>query len=206
MFEYIWDLIADLFDGNEEVVEVVAEAIQDLHINDGRVITMIVEDIIKTNPSVTEETAMQWAYKIIEEATKYKINPFLIASQAKLESTWNPLAMGKAGDTGLLQLIGSTAKEVANKLGYSNFTPDMLKNPMLNIEFSAYYLHECYERTAKYIGNDLANKDWLALASYNKGVIPAVKDYISGKLGNSVYIEYVRRYFMETYGGSDVEF
>lgn len=206
LFDHAWDFVANIFEHKKEVVEVVADSVENLRITDDQVLWKIVADITKTNPNVDEGTATIWARKIIEEASKYKINPFIIASQAKQESHWDPTAIGTSGDTGLLQIMGNTGKEIAKSLGYKNFNPRMLKDPMLNIEFSAYYLHDCYEKTAKYLGNDLANKDWLALASYNRGVIPAVKDYISGKLETCHYIGYVRRYFMESYNGVDIEF
>lgn len=185
----------------EDAIEVMS-----LNIRDQKIVVMIVQDIMKSNPNVSEQTAIKWSEKIIYESQKYDINPFLIASQANLESTWNPLAMGRNGDSGLLQLMPNTAKEIANKLGYKNFTLDMLKNPMTNIEFSAYYLDYCYDRTRKYVGGDMKNRDWLALASYNRGVIPAVKEYISGRLEKVGYVEHVRKRFMENYGGIGVIF
>lgn len=203
-FENIWDSLCEFFVGEEEIEAMATH--ETLNILDNKVVSMIVEDIMDTNPSVDETTATTWAKKIIEQSIKYHINPFLIASQAKQESTWNPNAVGKDQDMGLLQIVGSTAQEVAQKLGYKNFQPEMLKDPIKNIEFSAFYLHTCYTRTAKYVGNDLGNKDWLALASYNMGVIPAVKNYISGKLGMSQYVSYVKRYFLDSYGGIDVQF
>jgi soluble lytic murein transglycosylase-like protein len=177
-----------------------------LSIRDQKIVKLIVEDIIKTNPKINMQTAIQWSEKIIYEAQKYDINPFLIASQANLESTWNPNAKGAANDIGLLQVVDKTGREIAKKLGYKHFSPEMLKDPMTNIEFSAYYLDYCYDQTKKYIKNDTANHDWLALASYNRGVIPAVKTYISGKLGKVDYVNHVRKRFMDNYNGIGVIF
>jgi soluble lytic murein transglycosylase-like protein len=198
--EYIMDFIFP--DSPVEDVMVNGE----LNIRDQRIVAMIVKDIVNTNPKVNMQTAISWAEKIIYEAQKYDINPFLIASQANLESTWNPNAKGAANDIGLLQVVDKTGREIARKLGYKNFSPEMLKDPMTNIEFSAYYLDYCYDQTKKYIKNDTANHDWLALASYNRGVIPAVKTYIAGKLGKVEYVEHVRRRFVENYGGIGVIF
>lgn len=185
----------------DEAIEVMS-----LNIRDQKIVVMIVQDILNSNPNVSQQTAIQWAERIVYEAQKYDINPFLIASQANLESSWRPDVVGKASDTGLLQLTPPTAYEIARKLGVKNFHIDMLKNPMTNIEFSAYYLNYCYERTSKFVKGDEASHDWLALASYNRGVIPAVKSYISGKLDSISYVEHVRKRFMENYHGIGVIF
>jgi soluble lytic murein transglycosylase-like protein len=198
------EFIMDFIFPDSPVEDVMGNA--ELNIRDQRIVAMIVKDIVNTNPKVNMQTAISWAEKIIYEAQKYDINPFLIASQANLESSWRPDIVGKASDTGLLQLTPPTAHEIAHKLGIKNFHIDMLKNPITNIEFSAYYLNYCYEQTQKYVSGDQGNHDWLALASYNRGVIPAVKSYISGKLGRVAYVEHVRRRFMENYNSINVIF
>lgn len=205
----LWDSIVDLFTDDIDDINDNVEAMathETLNILDNKVISMIVEDITDTNPNIDEHTATTWAKKIVEESVKYKINPFLIASQAKQESTWNPMAIGRDNDMGLLQIMNNTAKDIAKELGYKNFRPEMLKDPLVNIEFSAYYLHYCYDRTANYIGNDMANRDWLAIASYNMGVIPAVKNYISGKLGITNYVNHIKKHFLDSYDGIDIQF
>lgn len=205
MLDEIIDFVLDWIFSDSLPIEDAVE-VMSLNIRDQRIVAMIVRDIVNTNPKVNMQTAIQWAEKIIYEAQKYDINPFLIASQANLESTWNPNAIGKAGDSGLIQIMPLTGKEIATKLGIKHFTPDMLKNPMTNIEFAAYYLDYCYDRTKKYVGNDATSHDWLALASYNKGVIPAVKDYVSGKLEKVGYVEHIRKRFVEIYNGTGVIF
>lgn len=200
----IVDVVLDLIFPENPVEDVMSST--QLNIRDQKIIVMIVKDILNTNSNVSTQTAIQWAERIVYVSQKYDINPFLIASQANLESSWNPNAIGKASDMGLLQLMPETSKEIARKMGIKNFHIDMLKNPMTNIEFSAYYLNYCYEQTRKYIGNDPQNKDWLALASYNRGVIPAVKSYISGRLGKVSYVSHVKKRFLENYNGMDVLF
>jgi soluble lytic murein transglycosylase-like protein len=178
----------------------------ELNIRDQKIVALIVKDIVNTNPKVNMQTAISWAERIVYVAQKYDINPFLIASQANLESSWNPLATGGKGDAGLIQIMPATSREIARKLGIKNFHTDMLYNPMTNIEFAAFYLDYCYDKTKKYVGGDQQSHDWLALASYNKGVVPAVKEFISGKLSHNAYVEHVRRRFMENYNGIGVIF
>lgn len=205
MLDEILEFLIDFIFGDDPPVDEAVETMS-LNIRDQKIVQLIVKDIINSNPNVDIRTAIQWSEKIIYESQKYDINPFLIASQANLESTWNPSARGGANDIGLLQVVDKTGREIARKLGYKNFTPEMLKDPMINIEFSAYYLDYCYDQTRKYIGNDTKNKDWLALASYNRGVIPAVKTYISGKLGTVSYVEHVKKRFFQIYNGTGVIF
>ena len=204
--------LQDFFDPNKEKSIMTSSTLETvvfnntLHIEDKKVLNLIIQDILETNPKVSNENAKEWANKIILESKKYKINPFLIASQANLESAWNPTAVGKDNDMGLIQIVDKTAKSISKDLGYNRFNKGILLDPIKNIEFAAYYLDYCYDQTEKYIGDDFTNKDWLAIASYNKGVIPAVKEYISGNLDKTSYVFHVKKRFTENFNQINIIF
>lgn len=94
-------------------------------------------------------------------ASKYNLDASLVASVINVESGFNTHSVSDVGAMGLMQLMPSTAIEIANNLGYTNFSIDQLFEPEINIEFGCYYLR--YLNT-KYNGNLTT-----VLASYNAG-------------------------------------
>lgn len=92
----------------------------------------------------------------------YKIDPLLIAAIIKNESTFNPLATSRAGALGLMQIMPSTAEELAHELKIDYVNTDELYKPEINIQFGFYYITKLQKR---YNGNIV-----FALAAYNAGI------------------------------------
>ena len=100
------------------------------------------------------------ARDIVEISSKEKIDPFFVASIISVESRFFTDAKSKVGATGLMQLMPSTAKGVAQyKLGHS--AAPQLTDPHTNIRLGVHYIKELEQ---KYRGNR-----YLALAAYNWG-------------------------------------
>lgn len=97
---------------------------------------------------------------IKENATKYNLEPYLIASVINVESGYNPKAKSSADAIGLMQIIPSTASYVSSlyKINFQN--QDDLFNPEINIEIGSAYL--------RYLLNKFEDLE-TALASYNAG-------------------------------------
>ena len=76
------------------------------------------------------------------------------------ESSFIPDAISKKGAVGLMQLLPSTAREVADELNVEWTGTNLLKDPHTNIEFGAYYLSKLLQR--------FEDVD-LALSAYNSG-------------------------------------
>jgi soluble lytic murein transglycosylase-like protein len=93
-----------------------------------------------------------YASEITAAATKYGIDPALLAGLVKQESGFNPNARSGAGATGLTQLMPATARG----LGVTDPT-----DPVQALEGGAKYLREQLDR----FGGD----ERLALAAYNAG-------------------------------------
>jgi len=103
-----------------------------------------------------------WWARIQGESKKYGVDPYWVISIMREESHFNPTILSRSNAHGLMQILPSTGKWIAGKLGIKGkFVADSLWNPDRNIAFGVWYLG--YLR-------DLFNGDlFLAAASYNGG-------------------------------------
>ena len=90
---------------------------------------------------------------------KYGVEKELIFAIIKNESNFNENAISKSNANGLMQVMKSTAEEVANKYNI-NLTDDNIFEPEINIEIGTIYISILLN---KYGNNELA------LAAYNAG-------------------------------------
>jgi soluble lytic murein transglycosylase len=108
----------------------------------------------------------------------------IIRGLIRQESFFEPEAVSGAGAVGLMQVLPSTAKSLAEKLGDKGFRADALKDPAVNVRFGVRYF---LERHAEYGGN-LA----LTLASYNAGrvKIGVWREFLGG-LDQELFVEFI---------------
>ena len=100
--------------------------------------------------------------QINSAATKYNLDPYLLASMVWQESAFDPNATSSSGALGLMQIMPSTGQDIANRSGLvSNFTTNSLYDPDKNLLLGAYYLNS----NMNYLSNDI----FAALAGYNAG-------------------------------------
>ena len=92
----------------------------------------------------------------------YNMDPLWIYAIIKVESNFDKDAKSNSGAKGLMQLMDSTAEEMAKKDGIENFTSDMLFDPETNIRLGTKYFDELL---SKYNENY-----YLAIAAYNGGI------------------------------------
>jgi len=101
---------------------------------------------------------LRWTDHILRAARETGVDPWLIAAVARQESTFNAHARSPANARGVLQLLPSTARLHARKLGLGS-RPD-LEDPAINIRLGA-------QELAWLIGRFGATEP--ALAAYNAG-------------------------------------
>jgi soluble lytic murein transglycosylase-like protein len=78
---------------------------------------------------------LRWSEHLLDAARETGLDPWLIAAVARQESTFNSMARSPAGARGVLQLLPSTARLHARKLGLGR-RPD-LEDPAVNIRLGA---------------------------------------------------------------------
>ncbi len=98
---------------------------------------------------------------IVEYSLKYDMDAALVAAVIKTESNFFTFAESKKGARGLMQITPSTGKWIAEKLGVSEYTDDLLFQPDVNILFGCWYL----DHLKNSFGGDIK----LTLAAYNGG-------------------------------------
>ena len=116
----------------------------------------------------TPTTAPRWSLgwprahdvAITNAASEAKIPATLLMALAREESTFDADVVSWAGAVGLCQLMPPTAKEEAQKLGLTEPTVDLLKDPVLNARLGAQHLAGRIQ---------MLRHPLLAIAAYNAG-------------------------------------
>jgi len=99
---------------------------------------------------------------IVEAAARENIHPLLLFSIIRQESFFEDYVQSSAGAVGLMQLMPSTAADLAKRLNWPpNYQEADLLNPQVNVFLGARYL----AMQRDYFGGDL----YAALAAYNAG-------------------------------------
>lgn len=104
-----------------------------------------VEDFILTRtysdlPGPWKNHAQLIARTIIEKANENQMDPLFLLALIKRESQLNPLARGRHGEIGLMQLKPDTAAWIAQKSNLQWQGPEQLEDPTRNIELGVAYL------------------------------------------------------------------
>ncbi|OYT73033.1 MAG: hypothetical protein CFK52_03215 [Chloracidobacterium sp. CP2_5A] len=97
---------------------------------------------------------------IQREAKANGLDPFVVAGLIRQESIFDANARSRANAIGLMQLLPSTGRLVANKKGAGPVTADQLYNPQLNIVLGTSYLAAMRRQFGR---------DEYAFAAYNAG-------------------------------------
>lgn len=104
---------------------------------------------------------LHFADVIIPLAEDYALDPLLIASIVRQESSFDPTAQSIAGARGLMQLMPATANDIATRLALGDFTLRDLARPIVNVELGSFYMRSMLS----YQGDSVPG----ALLSYNAG-------------------------------------
>jgi len=93
---------------------------------------------------------------------EYELDPYLVQSIMRCESSNDPNAVSEVGAIGLMQIMPDTGTWIAHKLNLDDvYTQDMLYNPETNIEFACWYL--------RFLNGRFDGKTMEMIAAYNAG-------------------------------------
>lgn len=101
------------------------------------------------------------------------IDPFFVYSVMRQESIFNFEITSPAGARGLLQVMPATGQMLAKAEGISDFDPNMLYNPFLNIRLGTRYLID--------LKREYSDDYMYVLGNYNAGPKPARRWQAAGK-------------------------
>lgn len=100
------------------------------------------------------------ARALISEANKYNLDPLFLLAVIKTESGFNPMAIGRHGEVGLMQLMPKTGYWMAHRLKTAG--PLDLRDPVVNIKLGAEYL--------AHLRKHFDSKGSRYVAAYNMGI------------------------------------
>ena len=94
-------------------------------------------------------------------AVSYCVDPLLIAAIVRQETRFTARAVSSAGARGIAQVLPSTGRDLARRLGIRDFDPEQLFVPDLNLLLGARYLADRFALDSFPL--------YAAIASYNAG-------------------------------------
>ncbi len=101
---------------------------------------------------------------IHEAAARQGVSEMLVEAVIRRESDYRPLARGRAGEMGLMQITAGAVRDWERATGFHCANRGVLFDPRLNVEIGTWYLARALRRWRGYAGADI-----LALAQYNAG-------------------------------------
>jgi soluble lytic murein transglycosylase-like protein len=104
------------------------------------------------------ELAETVALAIEDAASEFDVNPWMLASLIRIESSGRPEVVSHAGAIGLTQILPGTAEEITDKLQLAEYD---LTDPYTNVRMGAFYVAGLLER--------FDGDESVALAAYNYG-------------------------------------
>jgi len=97
---------------------------------------------------------------IVRGSSQHDLDPYLMTALMAQESTFTPEIKSSANAWGLIQLLPSTGRRYARKVGMTRFTTASLQDPEVNVRLGMQYFKDLVDRFG---GN------YFAIASYNAG-------------------------------------
>lgn len=105
---------------------------------------------------------LEYSKYVYKYSKENELDPFLVFAIIKNESKFNQSIESSRGAIGLMQLMESTAIEIANEIGHEVETKEMLYDPETNIKIGTKYF--------AYLIKHYSGNEQIALAAYNAGM------------------------------------
>lgn len=83
---------------------------------------------------------------VFREARRHGLDPYTVAGLIRQESYFSPNARSSAGALGLMQVMPATGRGLARGAGIRDFTPEMLRDPDVNLRLGTRFLAEQWRR------------------------------------------------------------
>lgn len=125
-----------------------------------RTVVLLREFLDEERIRLPRATVDGMAGSIARASVHYALPPEMIMAVIRTESAFDANALSNKGAVGLMQILPSTAQEIAQELRMEWSGDDLLRDPSANIEMGTYYL-------TKLIGQ--FNNVAVALTAYNHG-------------------------------------
>lgn len=141
-------------------------------------------------PEGNQRAIFHMAYPRAHERTvtkasqEFGVSPLLVLSIMRQESAFDDRARSFASAHGLMQIIPTTARRIAQELGHEQFNNGWLNHPETNVRFGAWYLAQLSRKFRGHLG--------LAIAAYNAGPL-AVESWVDdfGALSTDEFVEQI---------------
>ncbi len=98
---------------------------------------------------------------IAQYAAEYELDPYLVTSIMRCESSNDPDAVSPKGAIGLMQIMPDTGEWIARKLDEEPFDASSLYDPETNIRFACWYI--------RFLRNRFEGDVLCMIAAYNAG-------------------------------------
>jgi soluble lytic murein transglycosylase len=105
--------------------------------------------------------------QIVQVASEEEIDPYLVLSVIRQESSFNEEAVSRAGALGLMQIMPQTGRTLAHSLGMQRFERRSLFDPEVSIRLGSRFLGDQVRHFTAGPAQDLGFE--LGLAAYNAG-------------------------------------
>ena len=168
-----------------ETIDAISLAMPD-HDPDQAIVEQILRRLAMRHTALPERERLELAHTIIREARNHNLDPALVVAVIEVESAGYHLAVSHVGAMGLMQLLPSTAQEIAERLDIEWKGDDTLFDPIINVRLGTAYLSHLAKR---YGSVDTA------LAAYNWGPGRIDRRLRRGASVPSRYIEQVMQAF-----------
>ncbi|NMB32790.1 MAG: lytic transglycosylase domain-containing protein [Clostridium sp.] len=123
-------------------------------------IVSLIAVILIIEVAMTRMYPTRYKEYVFKYSNEYELDPYLVFSVIKAESSFNPDATSHMNARGLMQVTDETALWIAEMMGIKDFDPQSIYNPQVNIMFGCWFL--------SYLSRQFDSVD-LVIASYNAG-------------------------------------
>jgi soluble lytic murein transglycosylase len=115
---------------------------------------------LETKPTgLTRAEVLELARAVLAEARRYQLDPALVLAVMHVESRYHTFAVSPVGAMGLMQLLPTTAKELAEQLGIPWQGTQTLFDPVVNVRLGTAYVKQLRDRYGS-VKTALAAYNW----------------------------------------------